>query len=98
MLIDQEQKPTETLQECTQTLLDLLLKSTGLLQHQAKDLAHVTHFIHNLHNQKLQHNVLGKNPTSLQSAITLAQNKDAELHITESLHNHNKQCEHQRGI
>ena len=72
MLIDQQQKPMETLQEYVQRFLDLLLKSSGLLPHQAKDLAHITHFICNLHNQKLQHYVLGKNPTSVQNAIMLA--------------------------
>ena len=55
---------------------------------QAKDLAHITHFIHNLHNQKLQHYVLGKIPTSVQNAIMLAQKKDAELHIIKGLHNY----------
>ena len=62
MLIDQWQKPSET--------------PSGLLSHQAKDLAHTTHFIQNLHNQKLQHYVLGKNPTSVQHAIMLAQEKN----------------------
>ena len=88
MLIDQQQKPTETLQEYIQKFSDLLLKSSGLLMHQAKDLAHITHFICNLHNQKLQHYMLGKNPTSVQNAITLAQKKDAKLCIIEGLHNH----------
>ena len=60
MLTDQQWKPTETLQEYVQQFLDLLLKSCGLLPHQAKDLAHITHFIGNLHNQKLQHYVLIK--------------------------------------
>ena len=64
MLTDQQQKPTETLQEYLQKYLDLLLKSSSLPLHQAKDLAHLTHFICNLHNQKLQHYVLGKNPLS----------------------------------
>ena len=88
MLIDQQQKPTETLQEYVQKFLDIILKSSGLLPHKGKDLAHITHFIFNLHNQKLQHYVLGKNPTSVQSTITLAQKKDAELCIIEGLHNH----------
>ena len=88
MLIDQQQKPTETLQEYVQKCSDLLLKSSSLLLHQAKDLVHITHFICNLHNQKLQHYVLGKNPTSVQNAITLAQKKDVELCIIEGLHNH----------
>ena len=66
--------------------MDLLLKSSGLLSHQAKDLAHIMHFIRNLHNQKLQHYILGKNPTSVQNAITLIQKKDAELKIIEGLH------------
>ena len=67
----------------------ILLKSSGLLLHQAKDLAHSAHFIQNLHNQKLQHYVLGKNPTSVQNAITLAQKTDAELRFIEGLHKHN---------
>ena len=73
MLIDQ--KPTETLQEYVQNISDLLLKSSGLLLHQARDLALITHFIYNPHNQKLHHYVLGKNPTSVQNAITLVQKK-----------------------
>ena len=88
MLIDQQQRPSETLQEYIQRFSALLLKSSGLLQHQAKDIAHITHFIRNLHNQKLQHYVLGKNPTSVQNAIMLAQKKDAELRIIEGLYNH----------
>ena len=32
--------------------------------------------------------MLGKNPTSVQSAVTFAQKKDTELCIIESLHNH----------
>ena len=75
MLIDQQQTATETLQEYIQRFSDLLLKSSGLLQHQPKDLAHITHFICNLHNQKLQHYVLGRHPTSVQNAITLAQKR-----------------------
>ena len=63
MLIDQQQKPTETLQEYVKRFSDLLLKFSGLLWHQTKDLAHITHFICNLHDQKLHHYVLGKNPT-----------------------------------
>ena len=51
MLVDQQQKPMETLQEYAQKFWDLILKSSGLLLHQAKDLAHITCFIHNLHNQ-----------------------------------------------
>ena len=58
MLIDQQQTATEILQEYIQRFLDLLLKSSGLLLHQANDLAHITHFICNLHNQKLQHYTL----------------------------------------
>ena len=88
MLIDQQKKPTETLQEYVQRFSDLPLKSSGLLPHQAKDLTHIMHFICNLHNQKVQHYVLGKNLTSVQSAITLAQKMDAELCITEGLNNH----------
>ena len=45
------------------------------------------HFICNLHTQRIQHYVLGKNPTSVQNTITLAK-KDAELCIIEDLHNH----------
>ena len=75
MLIYQQQKPSETLQECIQRYLDLLLKSSRLPPHQAKDLAHITHFIQNLHNQKFKHYILGKNPTSVQNAIMLVQKK-----------------------
>ena len=57
------------------------------LPNQTKDLAHITHFIRNVHNKKL-HYILGKNPTSVQNAITLAQKKDVELRIIEGLHNH----------
>ena len=57
MLIDQQQKPSATLQEYVEQFSDLLLKSSGLLLHQAKDSAHITHFICNLHNQKIQHYV-----------------------------------------
>ena len=53
MLIDQQQAATGTLQEYIQRFSDLLLKSIGLLLHQAKYLAHNTYFICNLHNQKL---------------------------------------------
>ena len=88
VLIDQQQTATETLQEYIQRFSDLVLKFNGLLLHQAKDLAHITHFICNLHNQKLQHYMLGKNSTSVQDAITLAQKKDGELHIIEGLHSH----------
>ena len=93
MLIDKQQKPTETLHDYIQKFSDLLIMSSGLLLHQAKDLAHITHFICNLQNQKLQHYVLGKNPTSVQNAITLAQKKDAELCIIEDLHNHDPEQE-----
>ena len=41
-----------------------------------------------MHNQKIQHYILGKNPTSVQNAIMLAQKKDVELKIIEGLHNH----------
>ena len=88
MLIDQQQKPYETLQECVQWFSDILWKFSSLLLHQAKDPAHITHFIHNLHSQKLQHYVLSQNPTLIQNIINLAQ-KDTELHIIEGLHNHN---------
>ena len=67
---------------------DFQTHSSGLLLHQAKDLAHKMHFICKLHNQKLQHYVLGKTSTSVQNAITLAQKKNAELLIIEGLHNH----------
>ena len=64
--------------------------SSGLLEHQAKDLAHITHFIHNLQNEKLQHYVLCKNPISVQNSITLVEKKDAKLCIIEGkgLHSH----------
>ena len=55
MLIDQQQKLSETLQEYVQKSSNLLLKSSILLPHQAKDLVHLTHSIH---KQKLQHYVL----------------------------------------
>ena len=84
MLIDQQEQ-TEILQEYVQRFSDLLLTSNGLLPHQAEDLAWLTYFICNLHNQKLQHYVLGKSPTSVQNAITLAQKKDVELCIIEGL-------------
>ena len=42
MLIDQQQTPTETLQEYIQRCSDLLLKSSSLLPHQAKDFTHDT--------------------------------------------------------
>ena len=48
----------------------------------------MTHFIRKLYNQKLQHYILGKNPTSTQNAIMVAGKKDAELRIIEGLHNH----------
>ena len=72
MLIDKQQKSSETLQEYVQRFSDLLLKSSRLLPHQAKDLAHIMHFIRNLQNKKLQHYVLGENPISVQNTITLA--------------------------
>ena len=68
----QQQKTTDALQEYMLTFSDLLLKSStlsSLLPHQAKNLAHITHFIHNLHNQKLEHYVLSKIPISVQNAI-----------------------------
>ena len=68
--------------------LDPLLQSSGLLLHQAEDLAHITNFICNLHNQKLHDYVLGKNSTSVQNAVMLVQKKDAELCFIEGLHNH----------
>ena len=67
---------------------DVLLKSSSLLPHQKKDLTHITQFICNLHNQSLQHYVLGKNPTSVQNSIMLEQKKDTEPHIIEGLHSH----------
>ena len=75
MLIDQQQTASETLQEYIQRFLDLLLNSSSLLPHQAKDLAHIMHFNCKLHNQKLQHCMLGQNLTSVQNAITLIQKK-----------------------
>ena len=86
MLIDQQQKSTETLQEYVQRFSDLLIKSSGSLPHHANDLAHIMY-------QKLQHNVLDKNPTSVQNSITIAQKKDAELCIIEGLHNHDPENE-----
>ena len=75
MLIDQQQTPAETLQEYVKQISDFLLKSSGLLTHQAKYLTHITYFIHNLYNQILHHNVLGKNPASVQNTITIGQKK-----------------------
>ena len=72
MLIDLWQKRNETQQEYVQQFSDILLKPIGLLPHQAKDLAHITHFICSLHDQKLQHYVLGKKPTSILNPIMLA--------------------------
>ena len=77
-----------SLQEYVQKFSNLCLKCSGLLLHQAKDLAHITHFISNLHNQMLQHHMSCKNPTSVQIAIASAQKKDVELCIIEGLHNH----------
>ena len=88
MLNDQQKNPTVTLQEYVRKFTHLLLKSSDLLLHQAKDLAHIMHFICNLHNQKLHHYVLCKNSTSVQNAITMAQKKDAELCIIEGLYSH----------
>ena len=62
MLIDQQQTPTETLQEYVERFSDLLLKSSELLLHQAKNLVHITQLIFNLHNQNLQYYVLGETP------------------------------------
>ena len=87
MLIDQQQKPSETSQENVQRFSDLLLKSGGLLQNQAKDLVCTTNFMRNLYYQIL-HYILGKNPTSVQNTIALVQKKDAELKIIEGLHDH----------
>ena len=72
MLIDQHQRPTETLQEYVQRFSDLLLKASSLLPQQATDFIHIMHFICNLHSQKVQYYVLGKSPTSVQNAISLA--------------------------
>ena len=88
MYIDQQQKPTETLQECLQKFSNLLLKSSGLLPHQAKVLAHITHFICSLHYQKLQHYVLVKTHLSPDCCYPSVE-KDAKLCIIEGLHNHN---------
>ena len=69
LLIDQQQKPMQTLQEYVQRFSDPLLKSSGLQPHQANDFADITHFICSLHNQKVQHYVLGINPTSEQMLL-----------------------------
>ena len=55
MIINQQQKPTEILQEYVQKFPVLLLISSSLLLHQVKDLAHITNFMCNLHNQMLSH-------------------------------------------
>ena len=91
MLIDQHQKQTETLQEYIGKNSDLLLQWLPTLQ--VRDLVQITHFTCKFHNLKLQHYVLGKNPNSVQNAITLAQKKDAELHIIEGLYNLNPEHE-----
>ena len=87
MLIDQQQTATETLQE----IAKIFRPATQIQQPTTtlgKRVGSITHFICNLHNHKLQHYVLGKNPSSVQKAITLEQKKDAELHIIEGLHSH----------
>ena len=89
MLINQQQQPFEILQEYVQVFSDLLLKLSRLQPHQPKDIAHIKHFIQNLHNQKSQHYVLGKSSTYVQNTFTLAQKKDAELRTIKGLHNHN---------
>ena len=81
MLIDQQQKPSETLQEYIQRFLDLLLKSRGLLPHQAKDLVHITHFLRKLHNKNLQHYVSGKKQHQSKLPLHWHRKKDAELKI-----------------
>ena len=75
MLIDQQQTPSETLQEYVQKFSHPLIISSSLLLHQAQDLAHKTHFICNLHNQSLHHYVLGKNPTSVQKCYYVSTEK-----------------------
>ena len=77
-------KPTEMLWEYLQKFSDLLLKSSGLLLHQAKDLAYITHFICNLHNLQL----CVRYKPNLSSEHHLAQKKDSELCIIEGLYNH----------
>ena len=81
MLIEQQQKPSKTLQECVQRIFGLTAKIKWTITSLGKDLAHITHFIRNLHSQTLQHYVLGKNQTLVYNAITLAQKTDAELRI-----------------
>ena len=69
---------TKTNWDCKNICTEIFRSTPHILwltTHQAKNLAHMTHFICNLHNQKLQHYMLGKNPISVQSAITLAQKK-----------------------
>ena len=73
VLTDQQQKPTETARICTKSFGPTQIQQS--LPHQAKDLAHITHFICNLLNQKLQHYMFGKNPTSVQNAIMLEQKR-----------------------
>ena len=87
MLIDQQQKPSETLQEYVQRFSDLLLKSSGLLLHQAKDLVHIMHFIRNLHNQKLQH-CFRQKPHISQKCHYVGTEKGCRIKIIEGLHNH----------
>ena len=65
MLIDQQQSATETLQEYIQRFSDLLLKVQWVTTTSGKRFGPYYSFICNLHNQKLQHYLLGKTPPQL---------------------------------
>ena len=75
MLIDQQQTATETLQEYIQRFLEIVTQIQWLTtMHQAKDLAHITHFICNLHNHNLQYYVFQvKIPPQFKMPSLLAQ-------------------------
>ena len=56
--------------------LDLLLKSSRLLPHHAKDLPHITHFIQIPTQSKVTTLcILGKNQTSVQNAFMVSSEK-----------------------
>ena len=77
LLIDL-QKPSEILQEYVQRLFRHTTQIQQLTTTSGNNLVHITHFICNLHNQKLQHYMLGKNHTINQNVIMLAQKRDVE--------------------
>ena len=94
MLIDWQQTATETLQGYVQRFFGPTNQIQWLTTASGKRFWLILHyFICNLHNQKLQHYVLSKNPNSVQNAITLAQKKGVELCIIEGLHSHDSDHE-----